>query len=325
MPITVIPTSIGGLSLPGSVVNGPLANLYRKLNGVDVLQYPRDLQSSARGHVVQFTINEVQPIGLQENKEYDIKDVGRGLVQAGADAVESLKKRFLPNTTTSVQDSGANKNINSTFNTSLEPRKKTVKGFVSLYMPDTVSFSYENNYNETTLLETAQGAAEFLAGMGSQLGKGAKNILSAVDSNVGKLALKTQGLAINPNQQLLFDGVNLRNYQLSFTFTPYSKQETETVKKIINLFKEHSRPRTVNGSGGMLFIPPSTFNLDFQFNGKRNEYVNRVAESVITDIEVNYAPNGWAAHTDGAPVQITMTLSFKELYIIDRAAVKEGY
>ena len=68
--------------------------------------------------------------------------------------------------------------------------------------------------------------------------------------DITKLILKSQGLAINPKQQLLFDGINLRTYQMAFTFTPYSKQEADAVTNIINTFKKWSRPQTVKGAGG---------------------------------------------------------------------------
>ena len=160
------------------------------------------------------------------------------------------------------------------------------------------------------------------------MGAPGKMITSSIESDAAKLLMKSQGLAVNPNQQLLFNGLHLRDYQLAFTFTPYSKQEAEEVKKIIETFKLYSRPRTVTGTGGMLFIPPATFDVEFLFNGKRNEKINRVAESAITSVDVNYAPNGWSTHGDGAPVQTTLTLQFKELKLIDRNGefgVSRGY
>lgn len=322
MPITVIPSSIGGISIPGSLLNGPLGALFKKPGGLNILQYPRDLQSSSRGHVVKFEINEVQPIGIQEGKEYTLKNAIDGTVEASKNLGQKILSNFPSNSITDSIFGGKNQNTETTFNASFEPAKKKVENVILLYMPDTMNFTYEAQYNETSLLEVGKQALEKLPGI---VGTATKNIVSTIDSNLGKLALKTQGLAINPNQQLLFDGISLRSFQLSFTFTPYSKQEADTVNEIIKLFKMHSRPRTVTGSGGMLFIPPSTFNIDFQFKGSQNKYLSKVAESVITDIEINYSPNGWAAHTDGSPVQTTLTLSFKEIQLIDRNKIEQGY
>jgi hypothetical protein len=45
----------------------------------------------------------------------------------------------------------------------------------------------------------------------------------------------------------------------------------------------------------------------------------------ITGIDVNFAPNGWSTYSDGAPVQTTMTVTFRENALVDRNKIKEGY
>ena len=149
--------------------------------------------------------------------------------------------------------------------------------------------------------------------------------ISATQSSAAKLLLRSQGLAINPNQQLMFDGIDFRTYQMAFTFTPYTRQEAETVKEIIKKFKYHAAPQITTAGAGMFFIPPSTFDVSFLFNGKTNRNINKVAESVLESVDVNYAPNGWAAHDDGAPVQTTLTLSFREMQLIDKTKIQDGY
>jgi len=72
-------------------------------------------------------------------------------------------------------------------------------------------------------------------------------------------------------------------------------------------------------------IPPSLFNVSFMSQGKENPYLPKYADCVLEDIEVNFAPNGFAAHTDGAPVQTTLTLSFRETEIVDRARLQKGF
>jgi hypothetical protein len=155
--------------------------------------------------------------------------------------------------------------------------------------------------------------------------KKAKDVKSIVESDVTKLALATQGLALNPQNQLLFDGIDFRTYQMAFTFTPYSREEAQMVRDIIKVFRMYALPRITNGGAGMFFVPPGTFDVQFLYNGKENKNINKVAESVIETIDVNYAPNGWSTHEDGAPVQTTVTINFKEIELIDRAKVKEGY
>jgi hypothetical protein len=52
--------------------------------------------------------------------------------------------------------------------------------------------------------------------------------------------------------------------------------------------------------------------------GVENDRLYKVGDCVLEDISVDYAPNGWAAYSGGAPVQTRLTLSFKEMDILDR-------
>ena len=77
----------------------------------------------------------------------------------------------------------------------------------------------------------------------------------------------------------------------------------------------------------MFFKVPDSFILQFvQLNGGENGYITKVKESVLTSVDVNYAPNGiWSAHADGSPTQINLTLSFKEIALIDQTAIENGF
>jgi hypothetical protein len=39
---------------------------------------------------------------------------------------------------------------------------------------------------------------------------------------------------------------------------------------------------------------------------------------------VDYATNGWITYPDGSPVQTRLTLSFKEIDIIDKKKIADG-
>ena len=346
MAIISIPTSIGGVTIPGSVVNGPLGSLFGNKYGLTSLKYPSDLGSATRGHYIHFSINEINPISFSTDKESDwaqisnptqsdgIKDTTTG-VSAGPAVIpatiQAVKNGVAAVTTffdekKLLTDNSTLTNFVEKVQQELSERKKRGVASISLYMPDTVNFNYHPSYNNTSLLDaigaTAKNLAEMLPG-----GNRVANMLGSAVSSFAPLApllLKSQGLALNPNQQVLFDGIDFRTYQLAFTFTPISKDEANSVKEIIKMFRKHAAPRIQTGIKSMFFIPPSTFDLKFMFNGKENGNITRVAESVITNIDVNYAPNGWAAHTDGAPVQTTLTMDFKEIELVDRNRIEKG-
>jgi len=330
MAIISIPSSIGGVNIPGALVKGPLGALFGSKYKKDFLQYPSDLGSATKGHVVQFSINEIDALHYEQlvkDRQFQEKNVI-------TDGYEFLRNQ--------IASAGA---TSDNINLQLQPKKKRGIATISLYIPDTVNFTYNSSYGKLSLNEIAKdvigAAAKGLSGADKiTLGSGSRKkeidltvlnkygrLLSAgaslAQSEGAKLLLSSQGLAINPQQQLLFDGIDFRSYQMAFTFTPYTKEEAETVKQIIKKFKLHSAPEIT--SSGMFFIPPSTFDVKFFFNGKENPNISKVAESVIESIDVNYAPNGWAAHDDGAPIQTTVTMSFKEIELIDKTKIDKGY
>ena len=321
MAIISIPTSIGGVSIPGAALKGPLGKLFGNKNKIEILSYPRDLSSATRNHVVQFLISEVQPIGYQEGKSYSLNDAWNGAKNSTEELIKSGTKGFTGNDLTDKLLNAGSAVIDQS-KVTFKQKRTEAKAAINLYMPDTLEFTNAASYNQTSLLEVAESVLTKLPG-GQKF---AQPAFSAVQSNAGKLALSSQGLALNPQQQLMFDGIDFRSFQMSFTFTPFSKDEATTVKNIIKMFKTHAAPRIVNGAAGMFFIPPSIFKLKFMYNNKENENIGKVGECVIETIDVNYAPNGWSAHTDGSPIQTTMSISFKEIELIDREKIeKDGY
>jgi hypothetical protein len=315
MAIISIPTSIGGVTIPGSLVKGPLGSLYGNKFGRNDLAYPRDLGSATRGHYIKFNILEVKPAEFKQtvDKLTDFAKKGAGAVVNALSNPIDEANRLVQGTQDFFQNPESIKK-------SLEfTQSNTIPvGSISLYIPDTVNFTYNAQYENTSLATASQQTPLIRAVL--------KPVVNTLRQNDAlKLLLRSQGIAFNPNLQLLFDGINFRDYQMAFTFTPYSKQEADTVAKIIEMFKKHSAPRLNSGGGGMFFIPPSIFEPKFYFEGRENRKINRIAKSVITSVDVNYAPNGFSTYADGAPVQTQLTIQFKEIELITRELIENGY
>lgn len=345
-----IPSTIGGVTIPGTASSGPLGALFGSQYSLNSLQYPRDLGSMTKGHVVSFSIYERTPQNYGPLQDALVGGFNTVVNEArkGTNASWDNVSSATTNIGTAAGDviggtlSGLS-NLVTTPNSSaaFSEEKDKLAATISLYMPDTVNFQYGASYDgsqsllgiaESTLGTISSVISAGTSGLGaagaivSGIAKLPSLALSAAQSPLARLALSTQGLAINPKQQMLFTGIDFRTYQMVFTFTPYSRDEANEVKNIIRTFKQHAAPRLVTGAG-MFWVPPSIFKLDFLFNGKKNPNVSKVAESVIESIDVNYSPNGqWSAHGDGAPIQTVLTINFKEIKLIHRDMIeKEGY
>lgn len=308
MALISIPSSIGGVTIPGSLINGPLGALFGSQFGLSSYQYPRDLGSATKGHVVQFAIREIQPISYTEVQSLITNFSVGDALSSITNAVESAIN----------WSSNAAQGQFSEISLNLEPEKTKIVSTISLYMPDTVNFQLGATYNTPSILDAAASLPGFA-------GKFGEAVLAASKNSAMQLALKKAGYAVNPQIQMIFEDIDFRTYQMSFTFTPYSAQEAQTVKEIIKLFRKHSMPQIVTQAAGMFFIPPSVFDITFLYNGQENRNLNKIARSVIESVDVNYAPDGWSAHDDGAPTQTTLTLNFKETFLIDKTKIDQGY
>jgi len=238
----------------------------------------------------------------------------------------------------------------------VSPQISKIKSCISLYMPDTLTAAYDANYEEMSLTQDLGAAITTLRAVGniadgvlSGLGKGNSlggdpNVVQAAVAaasaigvpgvnveNLGTLLQRAQGYAINPQLQMVYRGTGLRSFQLSFTFTPKSKDEGIQVNNIINQFRFYFSPSLGQSAGkntqattnSMFLIPPSIFEIDFYVNGQRSLNLPRYGRCVMTALDVNHAPNGFATYEDSTMLQTTLQMSFKEMDILTRDNFKD--
>ena len=348
MAVISIPSSIAGVSLPGSLsqlAKGPLSALYQG-TGVPTLNYPSDLATDpTKSHYVTFSVKEIVPAdytnttGVVAGQKAQV--LPPSVVEAAGSAVG------VPDSVTQPVAAGI----------SISPKRFESRGVISLYMPDTLTAQYNGDYSDfnltdvggSTIRSIGQIADKAMSGDFSSAKSSFNSVLNMLSTDPATTALatkafsglagkagvnadalstvllKAEGYSINPQLQLIYTGVGLRTFSLSFVFTPKSKDEAQTVAKIIKMFKYHFSPGLQKGkdtsSNSMFLEAPSVFGIQFKINGIENDYLPKYGDCVLENIDVNYAPNGWAAFEDGAPVQTTLNLQFKETEIVDKARI----
>jgi len=306
--------------------SGPLGSLFQSKYNYNNLQYPADLNSVGKGHAIVFEISQPQSKTIEDVVNYAVKTGTEGVTavaEGGKEFVNSMNtnpEETLKNFGNSVKNGLTNLLEGKVFETTvaeLMTVNKDLKAIVSLYMPDTVSFQYVSNFGEVSIME----AASALPGIGKIPGI----VQSVMDNPAAKLALNKMGYAFNPQSQVLFQGIDFRTFEMSFTFSPKSAREAQQVQKIIKLFRSYAAPTIVTGAAGFFYTPPGVFNLSFRKDGAINQNINKITDCVLQSVTVNYAPNGWSSYKDGQPVQTTMDLSFKETVLVDRVKIQQGY
>ena len=260
-------------------------------------------------------------------------------------------------------------NIKQITNTKLINTTRLTKESVALYMPDTLMYNHTQNYDQASLglaggiataaksmldeyqknnptnAESKQNAANKaamkglseLAGAGAVKGAGVAASLLGGDAATGRAAaIAAVGMIANPMLEMVYQSPNFRTFQFDFMFYPRDEQEAIQVQNIIDRFKYHQAPEYGgDGEGRSLTLrPPSEFDIKFYYGAGENPNIPGIAPgSVLTTIDVNYAPNGWSAYEvpgeniaslgrTGMPTAIQLTLQFTETMILTKSDLR---
>jgi len=177
---------------------------------------------------------------------------------------------------------------------------------------------------------TNKQSAQVLAGLaggaiGAIGGKSFGALLTggAAGSVVGNVAAefsKTEQVALNPREFMLFKSPGIRTFSFSFSFIPSNRKEADDIPEIIKFFRRASYPElhTVNA----VYNFPEAFNINIG-NSSR---VIKIPEVFCTNVNVTYNPTSMSYfEIDNMPTEITMGLTFQELQPIHKEFVEEGY
>jgi hypothetical protein len=210
---------------------------------------------------------------------------------------------------------------------------------IALFMPDGINTSYDNEYEALSLTATLGAVgfgAQALASKGDSvdqtnafIAEAAGSILSRIAGNedLTKLGVfATTGRVINPQLEMLYTSPVLRKFTFDFRMIPRNAVEAELIRAIIFNLKYFASPTIPDNSTGRYFIPPAQFEIEF-YDGRNNmnDFLFKTKKCVLSGINVDYSPNGFATFKDGAPVETRLQLTFQETVIIDRAAVAGGF
>ena len=133
------------------------------------------------------------------------------------------------------------------------------------------------------------------------------------------------GHPINPGVEVLYRSTNLRRHEYSFLLAPSSERESLSMKNIIQNLRRFAAPK-MNEKNNFLFDTPAEWEIQFHFHGQENTNIPKIARSVLTDITVNYTPQGeWSTFRNGHPVACLIQLGFNEMEIMTRQHIEKGY
>lgn len=345
---------------------GPLNPLVSSEYETTLLRYPIDLGSYDKGHYMVIYINQqentasefkrgeasgVKPTVLEISEQIGRKrgasnfsqllGVSLDSIIAGLEALargESVPPKVQEAITTL---GGKVKNLSSEkLKGNILRRISRTTDAIALYMPDTLNFIYNQGYSDLNSYETV-GKIGTVASVFEAFKTGdTKNLSSFAvqairDFNVlglgdlATLGFAAFGTASNPGLELIYSTPSFRPFRFDFMFYPRDQKEALQVLFIIRKLQFHQAPEIVSNAGGRFLIPPSEFDIKFYYNGKENPNIPKISTCVLDSIDVDYAPNGFAAYEvplqntpveggTGTPVGIRLSLQFKETQIVTK-------
>lgn len=128
----------------------------------------------------------------------------------------------------------------------------------------------------------------------------------------------------NPFKEVMFESVDYRTFSFRYKFFPKSQLETDKIRDIIDLFKRHMHPELTTNK--LFYIYPSEFQIAYYYKNDINKYLHNFATCVLTDMQVEYGGDQFATFENGAPVEIGLSLTFRELEQMTSEGIKaHGY
>ena len=299
----------------------------------NIYRYPIDLGSSDKGHYMVFHVNG------------QLKSKLVGDSQAVNDRPTIIENKIAFGTPTAGEAGfamlGANKDEQIRFVRTI----RRVRDTMALYMPDTLMFSHNQVYNSPSLtgalaagisvVDNVKNADKQHQDVVNNIYKFAGNFAPLLATSIKDNALLSTGFTaatgqvINPMLEMIYSSPDFRQFRFDFVFYPRDEKEAMEVQNIINRFYFHQAPEVSDKGAGFFLIPPSEFDILFYYNGAINPNIPKISTCVLTGVDVNYAPNGFAAYEvqgqmtpepgkTGMPVSITLSLNFKETEIMTK-------
>ena len=317
----------------------------------------------------ESTIGRIKPLaGPDENYSSDnvLRYPGGEDIGASTDYVLFQFKRYAPpfknrpkvsngDLETKIDDLSAWAKGSYDYNQGDEYKDANHENFptIAMYMPEDVSTGFRGNWGGkafSTIGANMLAAAgqegldkKLQAGIAS-LGETAERFVPIQSAAALRKGIQTitgdtlsnddvfgsiSGAIMNPNTELLFQSVDMRNFMLKFKLVPRNDTESLTINRIVKTFKACTLPmrdpgkvfgfNTKGDNSGVLsgFIGvPHLCRVSFMRGAEVHNVLPIYKMLAVTQVDVNYTPDGaYATYGDGQPVAIELAINFQETKI----------
>lgn len=189
--------------------------------------------------------------------------------------------------------------------------KKNLENIFLLPMPE--SGNQEYFVSKWDMIDTSLAQAA-----GGQVGQSVAKIAqgAADQAGIGQLLKLKGGYNIDPNTMPLFDGIDHRNFNMTWNFYPRSREDSEELIKIIEALRLAVLPgenkMSIAGVAVNTLSFPNLFKLRHSVEGGSHTKFNEYGY-VCSNFDLQFNGGGtWYQFTNGEPVSMTLTMTFTE-------------
>jgi hypothetical protein len=308
--------------------------------------FPQDLASEGSHHRHYMVINinvrdgmfKDSQVGATRFKDYIITPNGQVKTFSyaqGSDGGEMSKTDVLRyNLDPQYKDaSGRGLGINANSPFTLPRFTRRIVESIALFMPQSVQFTNQHDYEDISLVTLGTEVAGGMAGYGGSMARGLNGLnASTIVGNIIEAPLqKGQNLAqlgqipLNPMIEILYRTTPQRQFVFDFLLAPQNRAETLVLDQIYKTLRFHSAPE-FDKYFLPLYTSPSEFDITFFHDGAENTAIPRINTCVLEKIDMDFSPTGvYATFSNGASVMARMTLFFRELEIVSKLRVAQGF
>ena len=174
-----------------------------------------------------------------------------------------------------------------------------------------------------TVKQALKNVVTDIAGKGAEIVTGGQ-----IDAEKLKKGFeRQQGHAIRPFESQFFQGVDYRTFEFTHKLIAFEEGDTITINKIIKMFRYHSSPGLA--LNGVMYQYPSSWRIRFYHGNpdtaqvKESEWLPTLKRCVLAKVEVKHFASDTASyHTNLAPVDIEISLSFQEMEYITKKSIE---
>jgi hypothetical protein len=217
-------------------------------------------------------------------------------------------------------------------------KSRTLKNVFTFYVPQEYLVGDSASWNDTEL-----GIYRGLVDTMTSQGVNAESIQAGIDkvkneTNAGVILANTLGaggvigdiaegvmrnrkIAINPNLVLMYRGNGIRQFQFMFRMIASSEQEARHIEEIAHEFRAGSYG---SKNENFLLDYPDQFKFVYMApGGLVNDYLPAVATLALQSVSMSNNPSTNLFHEFGAPVEVTLSLMFREIRALARQDIED--